>query len=323
MNNLGHYINKLLLENDIVIIPGLGAFVSKYKPAEINNETGYITPPSKEFSFNQQIKNNDSLLVGFVAESESLSRPNALKAIEKECERIIYRLDKGENVLLEEVGVFFLNKSNEIQFEPHFKGNMLLDSFGLEPVNIFDDSTETEIEPVTASIPIPETEKKTGRLWYLLLIIPLAAIALYVLYKNQDKITKQKQENHLNTDIRKEATNTIPLIDSVQTLTIDSTQVPATDSVETIEIEPNVTEPVLNDSAKYYLIGGSFKEEENAEKYIKQFNIEGYEPFYIGKSGDFHLVGIGRYNTQQEAFRANKDYIAKNPNSEVWVYEKQ
>ena len=319
MNNLGQYINRLLLENDIVIIPGLGALVSKYKPAEINNETGYITPPSKEFSFNQQIKNNDGLLVGCIAESESLSRPNALKAIERECERIIYRLDKGEKVLIDDVGEFFLNKNNEIQFEPHFKGNMLLDSFGLEPVNIFDDNTEQE--PVATYV--PETEKKTGRWWYLLLIIPLAAIILYVLYKNQDKTTKQKQENHQNTDILEEATNTISTIDSVQTLTIDSTQALATDSVEIIEIEPNVTEPILDDSAKYYLIGGSFKDEENVAKYIKQFNVEGYEPFYVGKYGDFHLVGLGRYNTEIEAYRANKDYIAKNPYSEVWVYEKQ
>ena len=309
MNKLGQYIKKLLPENDTVIIPGFGAFVSKYKPSEINSETGEITPPSKEFFFHRQVRNDDGLLVGYIAKNESLSRSNASKIIKKECESIIYRLDGGEKVRLEEVGEFYLNENNEIQFEPQFKENLLLDSFGLEPVNIIEENIETE--PVTTSS--PEVEKKTGRLWYLLLIIPFAVAVFFVYGNRQNKV--KVQENHQNLEMPEETANAIYDIDSMQVL--------ATDSVEIKEQETNATEPVLNDSARFYLVGGSFMDIKNAEKYIEQFNTEGYEPFYIGQTGSFHLVGIGRYNTKQEAFRAQKDYTWKKPDSGVWVYEKQ
>ena len=334
--NLGQYINKLLFENDTVIIPGFGALVSKYKPAEINSETGEITPPSKEIFFHRQIRHEDGLLSGYIAENESLSQIDALKIIEKECENIIYRLDKGEKVLLEEVGEFFLNEINEIQFEPHFKENLLIDSFGLEPVNIFEENTE--LEPIITLI--PETKKKARRLWYLLLLIPLAAIAFFVLSNNQDKVKVKEQENNQNSEIPEDTANIISIIDSIQVLpsdsiidtmqvlssdsTINSTQPLAIDSLEVTEYELNTTEPIINiDTTKFYLVGGSFKEEKNAEKYIEQFNIEGYEPFYIGKTGSFHLVGLGRYNTEQEANKAKKDFIEKKPYSGVWVYEKK
>ena len=78
------YIKELLLENETVIIPGFGAFISTYKPAEINKENDTIKPPSKEISFNQNIRNNDGLLVGHVADAQGISHFDALKEIEKE-----------------------------------------------------------------------------------------------------------------------------------------------------------------------------------------------------------------------------------------------
>ena len=322
MKKLGQYINRLLHENDTVIIPGFGALVSKYKPAEINSETGEITPPSKDFSFNRQVQNDDGLLVDFIAESESLPQSNALKFIEKECESIIYRLDKGEKVLLEEVGEFFLNENNEIQFEPHFKENMLLDSFGLEPVNIFEENTDEE--PIKKSV--SKTKKKSGKLWYLMLIILLAVVIFLVLIASVvlimlgDKAREQK--NHQNIELQEEIADETCNLDSMQTFAPDSIIDSMQNSVEIIEYE-DIIEPDLIESAKFYLVGGSFKEKKNAEKYIEQPGIEGYEPFYIDKVGNFHLVGIGRYDTKEEAYIAKKDYTKKRPYLGVWVYEKE
>ena len=52
--NIGKYVHELLLENDTVIIPGFGAFISNYKPAEIDEETNELKPPAKEVTFNAQ-----------------------------------------------------------------------------------------------------------------------------------------------------------------------------------------------------------------------------------------------------------------------------
>ncbi|MDR2910247.1 MAG: SPOR domain-containing protein [Bacteroidales bacterium] len=337
--NLGQYISKLLPENEMVIIPDLGALVSKYKHAGINSKTGEITPPSKEIIFYRQIINDDGLLVDYIAEINLLPRYNALKIIKKECENIIYRLDKGERVLLEGVGEFFMNENNEIMFESHFNENMFPDSFGLEPVNFFekdeyksmpaitdtgksnqneelnkDSDTHPENEPVIT--PITETKRKTVKLWYLLLVIPLVIATFFMLSKNNEKV--KMQVNHKNPEIHENIADTI--------YNVDSTQASATDSVEITEHEINKTEFVLTDlidSTEFYLVVGSFKEEENVGKYIEQFDIDGYEPFYIGKTGSFHIVGIGKYNTEQEAYRARRDYIKKKCDPEAWIYKKQ
>ncbi|MFW6246427.1 MAG: hypothetical protein ACOC13_03130, partial [Tangfeifania sp.] len=101
---LGKYIQLLLPEYETVIIPGLGAFMSTYKPAEIDKESGEINPPSKTVIFNQKIRNNDGLLVATIAEKEGISHFEALQKIETERENILYQLDKGEKVILEKIG---------------------------------------------------------------------------------------------------------------------------------------------------------------------------------------------------------------------------
>ena len=131
--NLSNFIHSLLLENETVIIPGFGAFISTYKPAEIGDNE--IKPPSKEVSFNGQIKNNDGLLVEIIARKAKISQTNALKRIEKARENMLFELDKGNIVTLENIGNFSRNKENEIVFTPFMENNLLVDSFGFEAIS--------------------------------------------------------------------------------------------------------------------------------------------------------------------------------------------
>lgn len=157
--DFGKYIHELLLENDIVIIPGFGAFVSEYKPAEINDNSGEIKPPSKSVSFNPQIRNNDGLLVGYVAENKRISHFDALKRIEKEREDILYKLDSGEKVEIDEVGVLFFSEDQTITFAAEEDENLLLDSFGLEATTIVAENKPMEEEQLVTPQVVAEPEK--------------------------------------------------------------------------------------------------------------------------------------------------------------------
>lgn len=149
--NLEKYIYELLLKNETVIIPAFGAFVSVYKPAEIQGDQ--IKPPSKEISFTHQIRNNDGLLVGYVSRQEGISHFEALKVIEKQRENLVFQLEKGEKVVLEQTGTLWFNDNGEIEFEPFFDDNLLLDSYGLETISTkFMDQETDEIN---------ETEENT------------------------------------------------------------------------------------------------------------------------------------------------------------------
>ncbi|MBT3382768.1 MAG: HU-CCDC81 and SPOR domain-containing protein [Prolixibacteraceae bacterium] len=348
----GNYIRELILAHETVIIPGFGAFISNYKPAGFDSENDNILPPSKEISFNQKIRNNDGLLVGYIAESDGISHFDALKKIEKERENIIYQLDKGEKVTLENTGILFFDENHKIQFEPFQKDNLLLDSFGLEatslkttvavdlekelvvkndePEIINSDNSIIETEPEIADQtigtipeketgklpePKPEKEKKRSWLWYFLILIPIIIAGWFVITKekNTPKDEVEIRDNSRSTIIPEKMEKSIPTIDSTGFLTTDSTQF--------IEEKIDSTELPKPDSPIYYLVGGSFKKEENADKYLQQLKKEGYEPFHFGKRGNFYIIGIGKYNSEEDASAAKNNFLKKNPGSGIWIFK--
>src|SRR5690554_2227067 len=130
--NIDKYIYLLLPEHDTVIIPGLGAFVSSYKAAKIDEKSGEMTPPSKEISFESKIKNNDGLLVGKIAEVEGIPFTEANKELNYAREEMLYRLDKGEKVKLESIGELFYDPKGNLQFNSSGKNYLLLEAYGLE-----------------------------------------------------------------------------------------------------------------------------------------------------------------------------------------------
>jgi nucleoid DNA-binding protein len=374
---LAKYIYDLLLENDTVIIPGFGAFISTYKPAIIGENE--IKPPSKEISFTRQIRNNDGILVTAIARKAKISQPNALKRIERERENILYRLDKGEKVSVENVGVLFYDEKNEISFTPFQKDNLLLDSFGFEIITVADAvekpeeagpaknfteeitvtegpeiniktentdktvseiiSSPTESEPVSKEEVIPENEKemeriklsrplpdwavkqpvkrkKTGRFWYLLILIPIF-IGGYFIINRFSKSTPKEIYRELTPQSEKQEI-------VIQTITPSDTAL--SDSVtdkEVVEtIKPETTEnPILTDT-KYYIVGGGFKNEENAEKFIVRLKDRGIEGILLGKKGSLYLVGIASFNTENEAYNSLNELVKKYPDWNLWVYKK-
>lgn len=62
MIELAQHIEALLLENDCVIVPGLGGFVAHYTPAMRVAEENTFLPPTRIIGFNPQLKMNDGLL---------------------------------------------------------------------------------------------------------------------------------------------------------------------------------------------------------------------------------------------------------------------
>lgn len=355
----GNYIHDLLFEHETVIIPGFGAFISNYKPAEIDFKSNKILPPSKVISFTEKIRNNDGLLVGHIAESEGISHFDALKKIEKERENIIYKLDKGEKVTLKNTGVLLFDEKHKIQFEPFHDDNLLLDSFGLEATSMKktieedlkqkdveeNDETKTaiarqpiintepkkpelkpvaknETESVAGSGSEPEKEKKRGWLWYFLILIPIIIAGIFIITK---EINTRKKGSEIMQKSNREAVieqnkKSISPIDSLQK---DPTQNITADSAQIIDTEIDKTEIAKPDLPKYYLVGGSFKAEKNAENFLQQLQKDGYKAFRLGKRGNFYIIGIDTYNTEKEALEAKKIFLMKKPGAGIWIYKKE
>ncbi len=125
------HISHLLFEHDCVIIPQFGGFVGNYKSAKIDRITHKFSPPSKEISFNKNLIHNDGLLANRISQEEKKSYPEANNFLKKYSEELKLSIKQGKKVEFSQIGVLYADEHQNIQFEPDYSANYLIDSFGL------------------------------------------------------------------------------------------------------------------------------------------------------------------------------------------------
>ena len=104
MIELAQHIEVLLLENDCVIVPGLGGFVAHYTPATRVKEENIFLPPTRIIGFNPQLKMNDGLLVQSYMAVYDTDFSDATRIVEKEVAHIFTALHEEGKVDLPNIG---------------------------------------------------------------------------------------------------------------------------------------------------------------------------------------------------------------------------
>ena len=77
MIELTKHIEILLLENDCVIVPGLGGFIAHHQPAHYEEDEGVFLPPTRTVGFNPQLTMNDGLLTQAYMQTYHTDFPDA------------------------------------------------------------------------------------------------------------------------------------------------------------------------------------------------------------------------------------------------------
>jgi len=186
-----------------------------------------------------------------------------------------------------------------------------------EPVPIPDSELEPKHQEAEKEEP-KEENKKRSWLWLLIILIPLVVVSVFIFVKDKtDRIEDKPTVNKPETKVIEQAA-----IISQDTVKVDSVVIVPKDTIIIEEPKANTKVEANPDLPKYYLVGGSFSVEENAETYLKELKDKGFDAFHVGKKGRFFIVGIGTYDTFTDAEKAKKDYMTDNPGSEVWVYKK-
>ncbi len=88
MLRIDRHIEILLLENDCIIVPGLGGFVAYHSEARYEQSDNIYLPPYRTVGFNPVLRMNDSLLAQSYIEAYDLSYPEAMREIETEVDSI-------------------------------------------------------------------------------------------------------------------------------------------------------------------------------------------------------------------------------------------
>ena len=157
--NIAETIHSLLYEYNSVIVPGLGTFTSKRKPAQIDDNNNTIYPPGKSVEFNERLKLNDGILVSYIAQTEDLPITAIEEVVNNYVQSLHKQLNNGQTVEIEGIG--YLKKiANElgvanILFKPLSTTNVDADTFGMTPIDLPSDNP-TLNKSKTTSFPVAE-----------------------------------------------------------------------------------------------------------------------------------------------------------------------
>ncbi|MBO5809358.1 MAG: SPOR domain-containing protein [Bacteroidales bacterium] len=155
-----NYLIELLKDNECVIVPDFGAFISKRHSATIDYANHRFMPPYKELVFNNKLTNNDDLLVNFISQKENISNEEALAKIQNFVNQSAAILDVNFELDLEGLGKL-RNFHGDYVFETKEDVNLLGDAFGLTSFN-FQPIFRTETyQVIKEKIVVEQKQKNT------------------------------------------------------------------------------------------------------------------------------------------------------------------
>ena len=131
MIELERHIEILLLDNDCVIVPGLGGFIAHHVEACYDDRDDMFLPPKRMLGFNPKLNMNDSLLAQSYVEAYDISYPEALIKIDAEVDELKQTIEKNGFYELSNVGVLLLNSDGNLEFEPCESGVLTPETYGL------------------------------------------------------------------------------------------------------------------------------------------------------------------------------------------------
>lgn len=152
MKELARHIEVLLLENDCVIVPGLGGFIAHNKAAEFKDSANVFCPPVRTIGFNPQLIINDGLLAQSYMQAYDTDFPDASRKIESVVSQIKDSLYKNGQAELENIGTLYYTMAGVYGFEPYqnafFSPSLYgLGSFSISPLSELKPVKETTVEP--------------------------------------------------------------------------------------------------------------------------------------------------------------------------------
>ncbi len=139
------YIKDLLLFNEKVVLPGLGAIESERVPSSV--DSGKMIPPSSRIRFNPEDSMDDRLLQNSVARGEEIEEEEASQRIQEFIDEIRFSLNKSEVFEIEGVGTLSMDEDNTIRISKSGDFDEDLDSFGLDSFELEDSGEEMELSP--------------------------------------------------------------------------------------------------------------------------------------------------------------------------------
>lgn len=132
---LSKMVKELILDNDRVVLPGLGCFVAETVPAYFSDKGYTINPPYRKLYFRARPDEGDAL-VRFYAKSNDLSYEVAEKIIRDFVAELKSVLHVKKAVVFPGLGRLRATKENNVFFIADEDLDIYPEGFGLEPISL-------------------------------------------------------------------------------------------------------------------------------------------------------------------------------------------
>lgn len=340
------HISDLLIDNECVIVPKMGGFLS-YRSPLVNNSFQYSFKPSQtKFSFNELLKYNDGLLANHIVQHENLTYNEALLEIEKFVDEFHQELDSGKKFIIEQVGALYKDAQLNVQIEPFENLNYLNDNKGISGITPqsglqeeFSRGEKIQPETPVSSISLKWNKQKfilysKNRIIIIALLLTGSILAYYLysyfsppshlnsamLHSNTQRKSDQSfdsNESKSKSVILVPHSDVIPvMVDKgiANTVKVKETKKVNT-SIETVESAKNKT------VFKYFIVAGSFKSFDNANRKLDELKLHGFNNAQLfSDSRHLQLVCFDRFTSLEEAQK--KIISIRMHYKEAWIFSR-
>ncbi|MFN8297129.1 MAG: hypothetical protein U0T69_13100 [Chitinophagales bacterium] len=320
-------IQQLLLTHNCVIIPNFGAFIGNYNPAEIHLMESKIFPPNKMIAFNRSLQNNDGILINAVSRHFSVSYHEAEIQVADFVKQCNDSLSQNKSFILNDIGRLVVDNENNIQFQPYFSKNYLLDSFGLpvmnlQPVQRLKDA-ESIIKENYQRILHPElmedavTPKRRPSLfsYWMSAVLAIVFIGFTVIVNLQRSSKNVDQASFVPVLSQAPSTASLQQPMPVAEDTVIAEETMKIDTVSTAIVETNLNNLSIENT---YVVVGAFFTVARAEKLKEEVEKKGFSVNIIkGNSEKLFHTAIKLDNTESDTVLQK---IKTDINPQAWVY---
>jgi hypothetical protein len=291
MQTAEYYLKDLLYTYDCVTIPGLGGFIMQSQPSRIDREKNRIYPPSRFPHFNSLLNHDDGLLISTIARAEKISYHDSALLVSEFAVNCKRKLSLGEKMILDGIGEISSNAEGAILFRHLNRTNFHPGVFGMKPLNLFPVTRQRPQERLTQKPadrkPLqPKTKQPASVRWTLILSVPVVLFLLYGIIFPSSVQNLYRNYSGLVFDFGDpkgvpQETIAFPIPEPIPAeIKVSATEKIISPAEKTVA---TVYTPVQQ-SPRYYIIGGCFISEENAVKFLQDLIGHGFDAEKAGSN---------------------------------------
>jgi len=316
MIELEKHIEVLLLNNDCVIVPGLGGFMGHYMDARYDEQDSLFLPPLRTLGFNPQLTINDSLLVQSYVEAYDISYPEALRRIEAEVQELHQHLETEGQYELNDIGILSLNDEGNITFEPCEAGILTPTLYGLGSFEMQRLAPAPSVNAENDNSIINESAITIKMSWIRNMVAAAAAIIAFLM------IGTPISNSEVSTDIQQSAFLAIPTphqeksnikAEEVTNATISESESTKEETKVAVEVQTKENE------SRYCLVLASQVSKKNAENFVNQLQANGFKEARVLETTMTRVV-YGDFASESDAYNQLQSLQCQSKIfSEAWV----